>query len=303
MNWSGGIFTDSGGFQAYSLGQMVRTSDQGVKFQSELDGNAHLLTPEVSVQIQLNLGSDTALVLDEFSDADADYKTVVANVKRTTEWARRAKAEHQRLVANSVNPGQQQWGIVQGAVFEDLRRQSAEQIRELGFAGYCIGGVANGGESSELMYGAIEAAMPHLESDKAKHLLGVGLPEQIVAAVSRGVDSFDCVIPTREGRHGKFFVNLKPQYGQGYATLSIAHERFKEDFTPIDDACTCYGCRNYTRAYIRHLFASKEPLGIRLATMHNLRFYLNLMQTIRTSIAAGGYADLLKNYKYSAEKI
>ena len=188
-------------------------------------------------------------------------------------------------------------------MFEDLRRQSAEQIREIGFAGYCIGGVANGGESPELMYRAIEAAMPALESDKAKHLLGVGLPEQIVAAVARGVDSFDCVIPTREGRHAKFFVNLKPQYGQGYATLNIAHERFKEDFTPIDDACNCYGCRNYTRAYIRHLFASKEPLGIRLATMHNLRFYLNLMQTIRTSIAAGGYQDLLKNYKYSAEKI
>ncbi len=297
MNWKGGIFTDSGGFQAYSLGKMVKITDQGVKFQSDLDGSSYILTPELSVQIQLNLGSDTALVLDEFGNADADKKTVASMVKRTTEWAKRAKAEHEKLVAGSINPGQAQWGIVQGAVFGDLRKQSAEEITALRFQGYCIGGVANGGESPELMYQAVEYSIPHLEEDKPKHLLGVGTPEQIIQAVARGCDSFDCVIPTREGRHGKFYVNLKPQDGDGYRTLNIGHEKYKEDFTPVDDACPCYGCTNYTKSYIRHLFVSEEPLGIRLATMHNLRFYLGLMQRIRESIESGSFPELLKKFK------
>jgi queuine tRNA-ribosyltransferase len=192
---------------------------------------------------------------------------------------------------------QQLWGIAQGAVFEDLRKQSAEEIRNLEFPGYCIGGVANGGESPELMYQAVSFAEPYLEEDKPKHLLGVGTPEQILQAVALGCDSFDCVIPTREGRHGKFFVNLKPQDGEGYFTLNITHERFKEDFEPVDNACNCYGCQNYTKAYIRHLFASGEPLGIRLATMHNLKFYLNFMQRIRTSIESGNFAEILKKYR------
>jgi queuine tRNA-ribosyltransferase len=297
MNWHGAILTDSGGFQVFSLGKMVKVSDQGVKFHSDIDGSIHVLTPELSVQIQLNLGSDVALVLDEFPAAETEKKVAAGMVKRTTMWAKRAMAEHKKLVAHSVNPGQEQWGIVQGAIFEDLRKQSAEEIQALEFPGFCIGGVANGGESPELMYQAVNFSMPFLEIGKPKHLLGVGTPEQIIQATALGCDSFDCVIPTREARHGRFYVAAKPQDGEGYFTLNINNERFKEDFSPIDNTCPCYGCQNYTRSYIRHLFASEEPLGIRLATMHNLRFYLNLMQRIRDSIDSGNFDRLVKEYQ------
>lgn len=325
MNWKGAILTDSGGFQVFSLSKMVhpvrspvsldtgsrhwrltsngvKVSDVGVKFQSDVDGTAYILTPESSVQIQLNLGSDIALVLDEFPAAEVDKKIAASMVKRTTAWAKRAKTEHQKLVSGSINPGQQQWGIVQGAIFDDLRKQSAEEIREIGFSGYCIGGVANGGEDPKLMYEAVGYAEPHLEEGKPKHLLGVGTPEQIVKGVSLGMDSFDCVIPTREARHGKFYVNLKPQDGMGYYTLNIQNSQFKEDFTPIDDTCNCYGCTNFTRAYIRHLFASQEPLGIRLATMHNLRFYLNLMDNIRSNIESDSFKKLVDYRDRTTEK-
>ncbi len=303
MNWKGGIFTDSGGFQVFSLAKMVKVSDQGVKFQSDLDGSSHILTPESSVQIQLNLGSDIALVLDEFPEAEAEKSVVEAMVERTTTWAKRAVAEHKKLLPGSINPGQMQWGIVQGAVYADLREKSATEIREIGFAGYCIGGVANGGESPELMYQAVNFSMPYLEENKPKHLLGVGTPEQIVNAVALGCDSFDCVIPTREARHGKLYVNLKPQDGDGYSTMNIFHEKYKEDFTPIDNACNCYGCQNYTKAYIRHLFMSEEPLGIRLATMHNLRFYLNLMARVRDFIETEKFSELLKVYKDRTKEV
>ncbi len=303
MNWKSAIFTDSGGFQVFSLAKMVKVTDQGVKFQSDIDGNSFTLTPESSVQIQLNLGSDIAVVLDEFPEAEAEKSVVKKMVERTTMWAKRAVIEHKKLISSSINPGQMQWGIVQGAIFKDLRKQSAEEIQSLEFPGYCIGGVANGGESAELMYQAVEFSMPHLEEAKPKHLLGVGTPVQIVNAVALGCDSFDCVIPTREARHGKFYVNLKAQDGDGYTTMNIFHEKFKEDFTPIDNTCNCYGCQNYTRAYIRHLFMSEEPLGIRLATMHNLRFYLNLMTRIRESIETDKFGDLLKVYKDRTKEV
>lgn len=297
MNWKGGIFTDSGGFQVFSLTKMVKVTDQGVSFRSDVDGSSHVLTPESSVQIQLNLGSDIALILDEFPEAEAEKKVVKAMVERTTMWAKRAVAEHKRLLPQSINPGQKQWGIVQGAIFKDLRKQSAEEIQALEFPGYCVGGVANGGESVGLMYQAVDYTIPYLEEDKPKHLLGVGTPEQIVGAVALGCDSFDCVIPTREARHGKLYVNLKPQDGDGYVTVNIFQEQYKEDFTPLDNMCPCYCCQNYTKAYLRHLFKSEEPLGIRLATMHNLRFYLNLMQRVRDSIETGSFDQILKKYK------
>jgi queuine tRNA-ribosyltransferase len=302
MHWDGAIFTDSGGFQVFSLGHRVSVTDRGVNFQSELDGNTLLLSPEISVQIQLNLGSDIALVLDEFPEAEANKKVVKAMVARTTMWAKRAQAEHKKLVAKSVNSDQQQWGIVQGGVSKALRKQSAKEIVALDFAGYCIGGVANGGESDKLMYRAVDYAMPYLPEDKPKHLLGVGTPEQIVQAVARGCDSFDCVIPTREARHGRLYVNLKPQEGVGYKTLNINNTEFKEDFESLDNTCPCYGCLNYTKAYLRHLFQSGEPLGIRLATMHNLRFYLNLMTRIRESIETGDFSKLVKKYKDKTKK-
>ncbi|HEV8601113.1 MAG TPA: tRNA guanosine(34) transglycosylase Tgt [Patescibacteria group bacterium] len=300
MNWKGAIFTDSGGFQVFSLAKMVKVTDAGVSFRSEIDGDLHQLTPEVSIQIQANLGSDIALVLDEFPGFPATEKQAKQSVERTSLWAKRALHEHEKLKVGSINPAQMLWGIVQGSTFKDLRKQSAEEIQSLGFPAYCIGGVAVG-EPAEQMYQAVSDAAPYLEEDKPKHLLGVGTPEQIVFAVSLGMDSFDCVIPTREARHGKFYVNLKPQDGLGYITLNINNNKFKEDFTPIDNTCNCHGCLNYTKAYIRHLFASDEPLGIRLATMHNLRFYLNLMNTIRSAIETGSFTELAKGYKDQTE--
>lgn len=291
MNWPGAIFTDSGGFQVFSLSKLVKTDDRGVKFRSELDGSLHLLTPEISVQIQVNLGSDIALVLDEFPGFPATKKRAEQSVKRTTAWAIRALQEHKRLIVEDAHPHQQLWGIIQGSSYADLRRQSTAEIQALGFSGLCIGGVAVG-EPAEVMYQAVQNTLTYCNEDLPKHLLGVGTPEQIVRAVALGVDSFDCVIPTREARHGKFYVNLKVQDGNGYYTLNIDNQRFKEDFTPIDDTCNCYGCQNFTRAYIRHLFASQEPLGLRLATMHNLRFYLNLMERIRETIAVDDFAKM-----------
>jgi queuine tRNA-ribosyltransferase len=296
MNWQGAIFTDSGGFQVYSLGKFVRTTEAGVTFQSELDGNAHLLSPEVSVQIQINLGSDIALVLDRFPGFPTNKKHAEDSIKMTLDWAKRAQSEFFKLVPNSINPKQQQWGITQGSTYSDLRKQSSEQVQKLGFAGYAIGGVAVG-EPEDEMYKAVESTIPYLEEDKPKHLLGVGTPDQIVHAVGLGCDTFDCVIPTREARHGRLYVNLKPQDGVGYETLNIMNEKFKEDFSPLDNTCKCYACMNYSRAYLRHLFMSEEPLGIRLATMHNLHFYLNLMETIRQAISSGNFENLYKHYR------
>lgn len=296
MNWKGSIFTDSGGFQVFSLGQMVKVTDLGVTFQSDLDGSTHTLTPESSVQIQLNLGSDIALVLDEFPGFPATEKQVKDSITRTTMWAKRAALEHNKLAGSSVNSGQMLWGIVQGSTYKNLRKQSAEEISALGFPGFAIGGVAVG-EPEEKMYESVSYAEPYLPENTPKHLLGVGTPQQIVGGAALGMDSFDCVIPTREARHAKLYINLKPGEGDGYYTINILNEKFKEDFTPLDNTCNCYACLNFTKAYIRHLFASKEPLGIRLATMHNLRFYLNLMTRIRSAIETGTFGQLHKTYK------
>jgi queuine tRNA-ribosyltransferase len=261
-----------------------------------VDGSLHNLTPESSMQIQLNLGSDIAVVLDDFPGFPATEKDVKDSIRRTFEWAERSKREHDRIVKHTVNPGQMLWGITQGSSYAHLREESAKKTRELGFVGYAIGGVAVG-EPEQEMYKAVASTIPHLEEDKPKHLLGVGTPEQIVQAVGLGCDSFDCVIPTREARHGRLYVNLKPGQGDGYITININNEQFKEDFSPLDNTCNCYCCLNFTRSYLRHLFASGEPLGIRLATMHNLRFYLNLMDRIRTAIDAGNFGDLHKKYR------
>jgi queuine tRNA-ribosyltransferase len=301
MNWKGAIFTDSGGFQAFSLSKMVKLTDQGVTFRSDVDGSLHQLTPEISMQIQLNLGSDIAVVLDDFPGYPAKEKDVIDSIERTEKWARRSKLEHDRVVAHTVNPGQKLWGITQGSTFPHLRQRSAEMTKEIGFVGYAIGGVAVG-EPEEEMYKAVSHTVPFLEEEKPKHLLGVGTPEQIVQAVALGCDSFDCVIPTREARHARLYVNLKPGQGDGYVTINIMNEKYKEDFTPVDNTCNCYGCLNFTRSYIRHLFMTGEPLGIRLATMHNLRFYLNLMDRIRNSIDGGSFAQLAKNYRHQETK-
>ncbi len=303
MNWKGPIFTDSGGFQVFSLAKMRKTMEAGVLFQFDLDGKQEILSPEKSVDIQANLGSDIALILDDFPGYPFEYQRSKESIELTKRWAERAVKEHQKIVTDGdpVNPGQKLWGIVQGASFPDLRKQSAEDMVALGFEGFAIGGVAVG-EPHEEMMKAVEAALPHLPENSPKHLLGVGTPFDIVQAAARGCDTFDCVIPTREARHGRLYIaakNVETPGGtaEGYSTIDIRLENYKEDFTPVDNACDCYLCLNHTKAYLRHLLATGEPLAIRLATMHNLKFYLNLMAKIRSAIEYGHFEEMVKNYK------
>lgn len=302
MNWPGPIFTDSGGFQVYSLAKMRKTMEVGVLFQFDLDGRQEILSPEKSIDIQANLGSDIALILDDFPGFPFEHERSLESIALTKRWAERALREFQRIVTDGdpVNPEQKLWGIVQGASFPDLRKQSALDMVELGFEGFAIGGVAVGEPHEEMML-AVDAAIPHLPETAPKHLLGVGTPFDIVQAVARGCDTFDCVIPTREARHGRLYVNKKQdisdkKQADGYSTIDIRLEKYKEDFTPIDNTCNCYACLNHTKAYIRHLFATGELLGTRLATMHNLRFYLNLMEKIRTAIQYDYFDDMLEGF-------
>jgi len=338
MNWKGPIFTDSGGFQVFSLAKMRKVGEAGVVFQFDLDGRTEILSPEKSIQIQANLGSDICLILDDFPGFPFEYERSKESIALTKRWAERAVKEHTRIVTDGdpINPGQKLWGIVQGASFPDLRKQSAEDMVSLGFEAFAIGGVAVG-EPHEEMMKAVSYAIPHLPEASPKHLLGVGTPFDIVQAVSLGCDTFDCVIPTREARHGKLYVSstrhserVQPSEEslkfkssdnskvkgslhsssdalvvgrddtikqEGYTTINIANEQYKEDFTPIDQTCDCYLCLNHTKSYLRHLFQSGEPLGIRLATMHNLKFYLNLMAKIRTAIQYDYFEEMVKNYR------
>lgn len=307
MNWKGPIFTDSGGFQVYSLAKKRQVLEAGVLFQFDLDGKSAILSPEKSIDIQANLGSDIALILDDFPGYPFEYERSKQSIELTKRWAERAIKEFQKIVIDGdpINKGQKLWGIVQGANFEDLRKRSAQDMVELGFEGFAIGGVAVG-EPHEEMMRAVDYAIPYLPEAAPKHLLGVGTPFDIVQAASRGCDTFDCVIPTREARHGRLYIAKKAEISndksekviaEGYETIDIRLEKYKEDFSPIDNTCNCYACLNHTRAYVRHLFASGEMLGIRLATMHNLRFYLNLMEKIRTAIQYEYFDKMLAEFK------
>lgn len=319
MSWDGPIFTDSGGFQIFSLGEKakrrtvmdrpspfnVRVKESGVSFQSGSNGEKKELTPESSVQIQANLGSDIALVLDEFPGYPFEYEKAKKAVERTTRWAKRAKEEFSCLKKRKqINPGQMLFGIIQGASFSDLREKSARATSAIGFDGYAIGGVAVG-EPTQEMLKAIDACVPFLEENKFRHLLGVGTPENIVQAVARGCDSFDCVIPTREARHGKVYISAYCKSSRswrfatknGYQTLDIARSEFKKDFSPLDRTCNCFACQNHSRAYLHHLFKSGEILAIRLLTEHNLRFYLELMAKIRKAILEQKFPATTKNYR------
>lgn len=304
MNWKGPIFTDSGGFQVFSLAKIRKVMEAGVLFQFDLDGKQEILSPEKSIQIQANLGSDIALILDDFPGYPFEHERSKQSIELTERWAERAVREHKRIVEDGdpINPGQKLWGIVQGASFEDLRKQSAETMTNFGFEGFAIGGVAVG-EPHEEMMKAIEYSIPYLPETAPKHLLGVGTPFDIVQAVARGCDTFDCVIPTREARHGRLYISAKDKDGnEGYETIDIRLEKFKEDFTPIDSTCNCYACLNHTRAYVRHLMTSEEMLGVRLATMHNLRFYLNLMDKIRKAIEFDYFDDMVKTFRDLTKK-
>ncbi len=285
MNWPGPIMTDSGGFQLFSLGEKrevnaAKITEEGVAFRDTISGAEHMLTPEKSVQIQNNLGSDIQVVLDEFTGDIKNYEKVKATVERTTRWAKRARKEFLSLRGETSKSAEEvsplQYGVIQGGMFEDLRKQSAEDLRELDFEGYCIGGVAVGGESSDEQYKAVEMSVPYLPEDKPRHLLGVGTPEQIIEAVKRGIDTFDCVIPTREARHGRVYTSN--------SKIEILKSKYKEDFSKLDETCDCEACTKYTKAYLHHLMKSGEILGLRLLSLHNVRFYLKLMEWLRSSL-------------------
>ena len=269
MNYDGPILTDSGGFQVFSLASPKNISEEGVKFKSHLDGSSLFLTPEKSIEIQNKLDSDIAMSFDECPPASASYDYMKNSIERTLRWAVRGKNVHN-------NPRQSLFGIVQGGAYQDLREYSAKETVKIGFDGYSIGGVANDGESKEDMYAAIDYSIPHLPKDKPRYLMGVGEPVDIIEGVIRGIDMFDCVLPTRIARHGHAFTK--------YGRINLKNAKYTEDFTPIEEGCDCYACQNYTKAYIRHLIKSNETLGGRLLSIHNIRFLIRLTENLRQAI-------------------
>lgn len=269
MNYNGPILTDSGGFQVFSLASPKNISEEGVKFKSHLDGSSLFLTPEKSIEIQNKLDSDIAMSFDECPPASASYDYMKNSIERTLRWAVRGKKVHN-------NPRQSLFGIVQGGAYQDLREYSAKETVKIGFDGYSIGGVANDGESKEDMYAAIDYSIPHLPKDKPRYLMGVGEPVDIIEGVIRGIDMFDCVLPTRIARHGHAFTR--------YGRINLKNAKYTEDFTPIEEGCDCYACQNYTKAYIRHLIKSNETLGGRLLSIHNIRFLIRLTENLRQAI-------------------
>lgn len=289
MNWDRPILTDSGGFQVFSLAGLRKIKEEGVYFNSHIDGHKIFMGPEESMQIQSHLGSDIAMAFDECVENPAQYDYAKASCERTLRWLERCKAEHDRLNAlpDTVNPRQMLFGINQGATYRDLRIWHMQQIAKLDCDGYAIGGLAVG-EPTEVMYDIIEAVEPYMPKDKPRYLMGVGTPSNIIEGVARGVDFFDCVMPARNARHGKLFT------WQG--SLNIKNAKYKLDDRPIDPACDCPVCRRFSRAYLRHLFTAEEMLGMRLAVMHNLYFYNKLTRRIRESLDAGCFADFRAEY-------
>jgi queuine tRNA-ribosyltransferase len=273
MQWDGPILTDSGGFQVFSLGALRRIEEEGVRFQSHLDGSAHLLTPESSIAIQEALGADIMMVFDECIPYPAERAYVAASTLRSTRWAARSKrARHDASAAL--------FGIVQGGMEQDLRRQSAEQLLEIGFDGYALGGLSVG-EVADMMYQVMEWTLPLLPPARPRYVMGVGTPENLVEAVARGADLFDCVMPTRNARNGVLFTT--------FGKLSIKQNRYRDDDGPIDPECNCPVCRRFSRAYLRHLYQSNEILASVLNTWHNLYYYLQLMRRMREAIEAGAF--------------
>jgi queuine tRNA-ribosyltransferase len=277
MNWDRPILTDSGGFQVFSLAAMRKIKEEGVYFNSHIDGRKIFMGPEESMQIQSNLASTIAMAFDECIPSPSTREYVVDSVARTTRWLERCKIEMDRLnsLPDTINKKQMLFGINQGETFEDIRIEHAKTITKMNLDGYAIGGLAVG-ETHEEMYRIIDAVVPHLPEDKPIYLMGVGLPRNILEAVSRGVDFFDCVLPARNGRHGHLFTKD--------GKINIMNAKFELDTSPIDEGCQCPACKHYTRAYIRHLFKAKEMLAMRLCVLHNLYFYNKLMEDIRNAI-------------------
>ncbi len=282
MSWPRAILTDSGGYQVFSLSELRKITDEGARFRSHLDGSEHLLTPEKAAEIQLALGSDIAMVLDECIETPAPREKAEAALKRTTEWARRAHIYFQEGARRNGDLRQWQFGIVQGATFPDLRRESARQLLELDFPGYAVGGLAVG-ESHEITCQMTAEVTALLPKDRPRYLMGVGRPDQIADYVALGIDMMDCVLPTRAARHACLYTSE--------GRVLIKNARYAQDQRPIDPQCTCSVCRRYSRAYLRHLFAAGELTAAILATHHNVHFYLDIMRRIREAIEFGNLAN------------
>lgn len=280
MNYDGPILTDSGGFQVFSLAEKKNIKEEGVLFKSHIDGRKLFLTPELSIQIQNKLDSDIAMSFDECPPYPVTYDYMKQSVERTIRWAKRGKDVHS-------NENQSLFGIVQGGEFEDLRHFSANETVKLDFDGYSIGGTSVG-EDKDTMYKMIDYAIKYLPEDKPRYLMGVGDPLDILEGVERGVDMFDCVLPTRIARHGNAFTR--------HGKLNIRNEKYKEDFTPIEDTCDCYACRHYTKAYIRHLMVCEETFGARLLSIHNLRFLIKLVEDIRENIEKDTFSEFKEQF-------
>ena len=287
MAWDRPILTDSGGFQVFSLAGLRKIKEEGVYFHSHIDGRKIFMGPEESMQIQSNLASTIAMAFDECPSSVANRDYMERSVDRTARWLMRCKNEMERLnsLPDTINPHQMLFGINQGGIYEDIRIRHAQMIRELDLDGYAVGGLAVG-ESHEDMYRILEAVVPHLPEDKPTYLMGVGTPVNILEAVDRGVDFFDCVYPSRNGRHGHVYTN--------HGKLNLFNAKYELDDRPIEEGCQCPACRTYSRAYIRHLLKAKEMLGMRLCVLHNLYFYNTMMEEIRDAIDAGNYQTYKK---------
>lgn len=284
MVWDKPILTDSGGFQVFSLAGLRKIKEEGVYFNSHIDGKKIFMGPEESMQIQSNLASTIAMAFDECPSSVASKQYIQNSVERTTRWLARCKAEMARLnsLPDTINKHQLLFGINQGGIYEDIRVEHAKEISKMDLDGYAVGGLAVG-ESHEDMYRILDAVVPHLPLEKPTYLMGVGTPANILEAVDRGVDFFDCVYPSRNGRHGHVYTN------QG--KLNLFNAKYELDEAPIEEGCQCPACRTYSRAYIRHLLKAKEMLGMRLCVLHNLYFYNNMMEEIRTAIEEGRYKE------------
>lgn len=287
MSWDKPILTDSGGFQVFSLASLRKIKEEGVYFSSHIDGRKIFMGPEESMQIQSNLASTIAMAFDECPSSLADRSYVQASVDRTTRWLERCKKEMDRLnsLEDTINKKQMLFGIDQGAIFADIRKEHAKRISEMDLDGYAIGGLAVG-ESHEEMYYVLEETVPYLPANKPTYLMGVGTPANILEGVERGVDFFDCVYPSRNGRHGHLYTN--------HGKINLFNAKYELDERPIEEGCGCPACRRYSRAYIRHLLKAKEMLGMRLCVLHNLYFYNTMMEEIRAALDAGNFAAYKK---------
>lgn len=284
MNWKKAILTDSGGFQIYSLAELRKIREDGVEFKSHIDGSMHFFSPEKVIDIQRSIGSDIMMVLDECVGYPAQYDYVKKSVDISSKWAKRC-FNHYKSTQPIYNHNQYLFGIVQGSVFKELRKISTDELIQIDFDGFAIGGLAVG-ETTEEMYDITDFTTDLLPKNKPRYLMGVGRPENLLESIERGVDMFDCVMPTRNGRNAYLFTSK--------GVLSIKNSQFKEDVSPVDDECDCYTCKNFSRAYLRHLFISREILALQLASIHNLRFYLNLMSEARRMIIEDRFSEWKK---------